>query len=44
MIEAIAVQSKQTKVIEKRKKEVGEIAEINDVFVMEEEDFKDLDN
>ena len=44
MIEAVAVQAKQKKIVEEREKEVGQLQDINDVFVMEEEDFKSLDD
>ena len=44
MIEAVAVQAKQKKIVEEREKEVGQLQDINDVFVMEEEDFKSLED
>ncbi len=43
MIEAVAVQAKQKKIVEEREKEVGQLQYINDVFVMEE-DFKRMED
>lgn len=44
MIEAVAFQAKQKKIVEQREREVGQLQDIHDVFVMDEEDFKSLED